>query len=179
MQYADIKKTLQKKLMDKLALKNIHQVPTIDKVIVAIGTGSLHTRKWMKDFSEFEKNLTLITGQKPSMVMSRKNISNFKLRAGMPIMLRVTLRGKKAHYFLEKVMSIVLPRVRDFAWLSSKSFDHAGNYSFGLQSYAIFPELHPDTITVPTWLQITIATSTNDKVHTKNMLQEMWFVFNA
>lgn len=179
MEYADTKKKLQKKLMDKLALKNIHQVPSIDKVIVAIGTGSLHTRKWMKDFSEFEKNLALITGQKPSLVLSKKNISNFKLRSGMPIMLRVTLRGKKAYYFLQKVMSIVLPRVRDFSWLSVKSFDHAGNYSFGLQSYAIFPELHPDTITVPTWLQITISTTSNDKAHTKYMLQEMWFVFNA
>lgn len=162
-----------------LGLKNINEVPFIDKVIVSIGVGSLHTRKGIKDFSEFEKNLTLITGQKPTMVLSKKNISNFKLRSGMPSMLKVTLRGEKAYHFLFKLMSIVLPRVRDFSWLSNKSFDGKGNYSFGLQTYEIFPELHPDSITLPTGVQVTIDMKNADKTATKTLLQEIGFVFQA
>lgn len=174
-----MKQDLRATLQSKLGLKNLHQVPMVDKVVVAIGVGSLHTRKWIKDFSEFEKNLALITGQKASLVTSKKNISNFKLREGMPSMLRVTLRGKKAYYFLFKLMSIVLPRVRDFAGLSSKSFDNNGNYSLGLQSYALFPELHPDTISLQTGLQVTINTSGSNKSYTKALMQEMWFVFQS
>lgn len=100
MDYKETRSNLKKKLQTQLGIKNINQVPMVDKVIVAIGVGSLHTRKWVKDFSEFEKNLALITWQKPSLVLSKKNISNFKLREGMPSMLKVTLRGKKAYYFL-------------------------------------------------------------------------------
>lgn len=179
MQYTEFKKDLDSKLSKRLDVKNVHQIPHIDKVIVSIGVGSLHTRKWVKDFSEFEKNLTAITGQKPTMVMSKKNVSNFKLREGMPSMMTVTLRWKKAHYFLFKLMSIVLPRVRDFAWLSNKSFDHHGNYSLGLKSYEIFPELHPDSISLPTGLQVTIATDSRKKEDTKALLEEYGFVFHA
>ncbi|AKH32848.1 50S ribosomal protein L5 [candidate division SR1 bacterium Aalborg_AAW-1] len=179
MQYTEFKKDLDSKLSKRLDVKNVHQIPHIDKVIVSIGVGSLHTRKGVKDFSEFEKNLTAITGQKPTMVMSKKNVSNFKLREGMPSMMTVTLRGKKAHYFLFKLMSIVLPRVRDFAGLSNKSFDHHGNYSLGLKSYEIFPELHPDSISLPTGLQVTIATDSRKKEDTKALLEEYGFVFHA
>ena len=179
MDYKTAKQHLKTTLHSKLSLKNINQSPVLDKVIVAIGIGSLHTRKWVKDFSEFEKNLALITWQKASLVNSKKNISNFKLREGMPSMLRVTLRWKKAYAFLFKLMSVVLPRVRDFAWLSNKSFDNNANYSLGIQSYALFPELHPDTITLQTGLQITINTSSSEKLHTKTLLQEIGFVFQS
>jgi len=94
-------------------------------------------------------------------------------------MMTVTLRGKRAHYFLFKLMSIVLPRVRGFAWLSQKSFDHHANFSLGLKTYEIFPELHPDNITLPTGLQITIATNSNSKEDTKALLEEYGFVFHA
>ena len=179
MQYIEFKKDLEAKLIKKLAIKNIHQVPKIDKVIVSIGVGSLHTRKWVKDFSEFEKNLAAITWQKATMVLSKKNVSNFKLREGMPSMLKVTLRGNKAYYFLFKLMSIVLPRVRDFAWLSLKSFDRDGNYSIGLKSYEIFPELHPDNISLSTGIQITINTTSTNKNDTKELMEEFGFVFHA
>ena len=179
MDYKETRSNLKKKLQVQLGIKNINQVPMVDKVIVAIGVGSLHTRKWVKDFSEFEKNLALITGQKPSLVLSRKNISNFKLREGMPSMLKVTLRGKKAYYFLFKLMSIVLPRVRDFSWLSNKSFDSNANYSIWIQSYELFPELHPDSITLSTGLQVTIGTNTSNKANSKALLQEIGFVFQS
>lgn len=179
MQYTEFKKELDTKLAKKLGIANVNALPKIDKVIVAIGVGSLHTRKWLKDFTEFQQNLAAITGQKSILINSKKNVANFKLRSGMPSMLKVTLRGKKAYYFLERLMTIVLPRVRDFAWLSNKSFDHHGNYSIGLKSYEIFPEIHPDNISIPTGLQITIWTTTDDKEHTKTLMQEFWFVFNG
>lgn len=179
MQYTEFKKDLHTKLLKRLGYKNPHQVPMVEKVIVSIGLGSLHTRKGMKDFSEFEKNMTAITGQKPTIVLSKKNVSNFKLREGMPVMMTVTLRGMKAHYFLFKLMSIVLPRVRDFAGLSKKSFDHHGNYSLWLKTYEIFPELHPDNITIPTGIQVTIATTTDSKEDTKALMEEYGFVFHA
>ncbi len=94
-------------------------------------------------------------------------------------MLKVTLRGKKAYYFLFKLMSIVLPRVRDFAGLSPKSFDHDGNYSIGLKNYEIFPELHPDSITLQTGIQITINTTSKNKQETKELMEEFGFVFHA
>lgn len=179
MQYTEFKKDLHDKLVKRLNIKNVHQIPRVEKVILSIGVWSLHTRKGVKDFSEFENNLMAIAGQKPTMVMAKKNVSNFKLREGMPSMMTVTLRGKRAHYFLFKLMSIVLPRVRDFSGLSNKSFDHHGNYSLGLKTYEIFPELHPDNITLPTGLQVTIATSSRSKDETKALLEEYGFVFQS
>ena len=110
-------------LKEKLGVKNVNQTPKIDKVIVSIGIGSLATRKSIKDFEEFEKNLKKITGQKPLLIKSRKAISNFKLREGMPVMLKSTLRRDKAYDFLDRFVKVVLPRLRDFNGLSSKSFD--------------------------------------------------------
>ena len=108
------KSELFAKLKDHLNLKNINQAPKVDKVIVAMGIGSLVTRKGHKDFEEFEKNLIRITGQKPVLIKSKKAISNFKLREGMPVMLKVTLRGERAYDFLDRFCKLVLPRVRDF-----------------------------------------------------------------
>lgn len=135
------KSELFAKLKDHLNLKNINQAPKVDKVIVAMGIGSLVTRKGHKDFEEFERNLIRITGQKPVLIKSKKAISNFKLREGMPVMLKVTLRGERAYDFLDRFCKLVLPRVRDFSGISKKSFDPKGNLNLGLQNYNIFPEL--------------------------------------
>lgn len=156
---------------------NVNKVPKIDKVVVAIGIGSLVTRKGIKDFSEIEKNLMMITGQKPHMVNAKKSVSNFKLREGMPVMMKVTLRSKKAYDFLFKVMAIVLPRVRDFEGLSVKSFDKSGNYTFGLPNYSLFPELHPDDVTLPVGMQISIGTTANNGEDAQVLLEELGFVF--
>jgi len=115
MKISDQTKQMLVDVQKTLSLSNIHQTPTVEKVIVAIGIGSLATRKGMKDFSEIEKNLHAITGQKPHMTVSKKSISNFKLREGMPAMLKVTLRKQKAYDFLERLAKIVLPRGRDFS----------------------------------------------------------------
>ena len=102
-------------LQKKISVKNINAVPKLDRVIVAIGIGSLVTRKSLKDFDEFEKNLQKITGQKPRLIKSKKSISNFKLREGLPVMLQVTLRKAKAYDFVDRFVKLVLPRVRDFS----------------------------------------------------------------
>ena len=136
-------------LKDKLKEKNINSVPKIEKVIVSIGIWSLATRKSVKDFDEFEKNLIKITGQKPTLIKSRKSISNFKLREGMPVMYKVTLRRDRAYDFLERFVKVVLPRLRDFTGLSSKSFDPKGNLNIWLANYNVFPELNIDDVVTP------------------------------
>ena len=121
--YADFKKNIVKKLQKELGKKNIHEVPKLDKVMVCCGIGSLATRKGIKDFAEIENNLKAITGQKPQLIVAKKSVSNFKLREGMPVMLKVTLRRDRAYDFIERLVHLVLPRVRDFAGLNEKSFD--------------------------------------------------------
>ena len=121
--------TILKNLQKQLAIKNINAVPKIDKIIVAIGIGSLATRKSVKDFSEFEKILLNLTGQKSRILKSKKAISNFKLREDMPVMLQTTLRRQKAYDFLDRLVKLVMPRMRDFSGFTDKNFDGQGNFS--------------------------------------------------
>ena len=143
------KTNVLKNLQKKLDIKNINAVPKIDKIIVAIGIGSLATRKSIKDFDEFEKVITKITGQKARVLKSKKAISNFKLREGMPVMLQTTLRN----------------------------FDGQGNFNIWLPNYNIFPELSLDDIVTTMGLQITIVTTTKDNTHAKALLEALWFIF--
>lgn len=163
-------------LQKKLDIKNVNAVPKIEKVVVSIGIGSLVTRKGQKDFEEFESNLIKITGQKPRLVKSKKSISNFKLREGMPVMMQSTLRRHKALDFLDRLNKLVLPRVRDFDGFSAKSFDPQGNFNLGLKNYNIFPELGLEDATIPMWLQINIVTTGNAE-ETKALLEELGFIF--
>ena len=165
------------KLKDHLQLKNINQVPKIDKVIVSMGIGSLVTRKGHKDFEEFEKNLIRITGQKPVLIKSKKAISNFKLREGMPVMLKVTLRGVRAYDFLDRFAKMVLPRIRDFSGVSKKNFDPKGNLNLWLQNYNIFPELGVDDVNLPMGLQLTIVSTAGTPEASQALLQEIGFIF--
>lgn len=174
----DMKKSeLFWKLKDDLKLKNINQVPKVDKVIVAMWIWSLVTRKWHKDFEEFEKNMIKITGQKPVLVRSKKAISNFKLREWMPVMLKVTLRWERAYDFLDRFCKLVLPRVRDFSGISKRNFDHKGNLNMGIHNYNIFPELSVDDVTIPMGLQLTIVSTAWNMEGTQALLQELWFIF--
>ena len=171
------KSELFAKLKDHLQLKNINQVPKIDKVIVSVGIGSLVTRKGHKDFEEFEKNLIRITGQKPVLIRSKKAISNFKLREGMPVMLKVTLRGVRAYDFLDRFAKMVLPRIRDFSGVSKKNFDPKGNLNLWLQNYNIFPELGVDDVNLPMGLQLTIVSTAGTPEASQALLQEIGFIF--
>ena len=171
------KSELFAKLKDHLQLKNINQVPKIDKVIVSMGIGSLVTRKGHKDFEEFEKNLIRITGQKSVLIRSKKAISNFKLREGMPVMLKVTLRGVRAYDFLDRFAKMVLPRIRDFSGVSKKNFDPKGNLNLWLQNYNIFPELGVDDVNLPMGLQITVVSTAGTPDASQALLQEIGFIF--
>ncbi len=175
--YQQYKSETRLTLKKDLQKKNIHEVPTLDKVIVSVGIGSLATRKGVKDFTDIEKNLAAITGQKPVMVRSKKAISNFKLREDMPVMLKVTLRREKAYEFLDKLTKMVMPRVRDFVGLSPKSFDPNNNYNIGLPSQAIFPEILGDDANAVMGIQVNIVTNALTREDAVAMMKALGFIF--
>lgn len=162
----------------KLEIKNVNAIPTLEKVIVSIGIWSLATRKSLKDFDEFEKNLIKITGQKPRITKSKKAISNFKLREDMPVMMQVTLRRQKAYDFLDRFVKLTLPRLRDFAWLSEKIFDKWGRtINIGLPNYNIFPELNVEDVVTPIGIQINVVTTAKNAKDSKVLLETLWLIF--
>jgi large subunit ribosomal protein L5 len=163
------------KLAKELGIENPMMLPRIEKIVLNMGIGAMATTK--QDFSSLKSDLGLIAGQAATVVASRKSISNFKLREGMPVGMMVTLRGDAMFAFLEKLIKVVLPRVRDFRGISGKSFDHAGNFNFGVKEHTIFPEV-PQTDVVKTHgLQITIKFKTESKEHSKALLTNLGFPF--
>lgn len=164
-------------LLKKELKKNVMALPRIEKVVVNMGIGSLVTGG-QKDYSLFEKHLTLITGQKPVLSRSRNSISNFKLREGQPVGLTVTLRGKRMYDFLEKFINVVLPRVRDFQGLKPKSVDRDGNFNFGLKEQTLFPEIVQDDIVKTHGIQITVVTRTTSSEDSLLLLQNIGFPFH-
>jgi large subunit ribosomal protein L5 len=144
-------------LMKSLGLKNIMQVPRITKVVVNIGIGEAIDNP--KSLDAAVVDLTAITGQKPMITKARKSIANFKLREGKAIGTAVTLRGEKMWAFLDRLMNIVLPRVRDFRGVSPSSFDGRGNYTLGLREQIIFPEIEYDKVDKVRGMEITIVTT--------------------
>lgn len=177
--YQTFKQKTRIELQKKLDKKNINEVPVVDKVIVSMWIGSLATRKGQKDFSDLESNLMKITGQKPVMIYSKKSISNFKLRDGMPVMLKVTLRRENAFAFLERFNKLVLPRVRDYEGLNARKFDWHGNFNMGFENQSLFPEIDPEEIKIPQGVQINISTTTSDDSEAKQLLESLWFIFKS
>ena len=161
--------------MKELGLKNSMSAPRIRQVKVNVGVGGL--AKQTKDFSEVIENVAKIAGQKPVMTKAKMAISNFKLRKGLPIGITVTLRGKRAYDMVERLVSIVLPRVRDFRGLSVKSFDGMGNYSIGFKEALVFPEINPDNVANVHGIQVTIVTTANNNDHGKALLKTIGFPF--
>lgn len=134
--------TIRPALAEKFGRQNIHSLPRLEKVIINMGVGTaIQDKKHLEDASSA---MALIAGQKPVITKSRKSIAGFRLREGMPIGCKVTLRGKRMYEFTDRLLSLALPRVRDFRGVSSKAFDGRGNYSLGLTEYVVFPELNPD-----------------------------------
>jgi len=165
-------------LAKKLDIKNVNAVPKLEKVIVAVGIWSLVTRKSIKDFDEFERNIIKITGQKPRITKSKKAISNFKLREWLSVMMQSTLRREKAYSFLDRFVKLVLPRVRDFWGISEKSFDKWGrSINIGMQTYNVFPELGVEDVVTPMGMQITIVLKSNNVVDSKALLEALGFIF--
>jgi large subunit ribosomal protein L5 len=156
-------------LAEKLGRKNLLSLPRIQKVVVNMGVGAAISEK--KHMEEAVSALAQITGQKPLVTRSRKSIANFKLREGMEIGCKVTLRGFRMYEFLDRLISLALPRVRDFRGLSSTAFDGRGNYSLGLAEQLVFPELNPDKYTRVQGLNVTIVTSTHSNDESRELLK--------
>lgn len=171
----DFKTRIIPLLQKELNISNAMAVPRIKFVKVTIGIGSKMSNS--KDYSEIEGNLAKITGQKPIVTKSKKAISNFKLRIGMPVGLVVTLRGKRMYDFLDRFVHVVLPRVRDFHGLSKRSLDGRGNYSIGFKEALVFPEINPDNIMNVHGIQISLVTSAKNNDQGLALLKAIGFPF--
>ncbi len=162
-------------LKEQLGLSNVMQIPTFEKIVVNIGLGEA-----VGDAKALEgamRDLAVITGQKPRVNRARKSIAGFKLREGMPIGVKVTLRGDRMWEFFDRVLSVALPRVRDFRGLKSTAFDGNGNYTFGLTEQLVFPEVDYDTIDSVRGMDITIVTTVTEDEHGRALLDAYGFPF--
>ncbi len=162
-------------LMEQFGYKSIMQVPKIEKICINQGVGDAVSDKKLIEYAVNE--MTQITGQKAMITYSKKDISNFKLRKGMPIGARVTLRGEKMYEFLDRLISVALPRTRDFRGVKSKGFDRFGNYTFGVKEQIIFPEIDIDKVNKITGMDITFVTSAESKEESKALLEGFGFPF--
>ncbi len=164
------------KLMNKLSLKNKHDVPKIVKIILNMGLG--------EDASDGKKlkacadDLALIAGQKPVITKFKKSISNFKTRKGSNAGIKVTLRSDKMYEFIDRLVNIALPRIKDFRGLSSKGIDNSYNYSFGIKEHIVFPEVNFDKVDKIRGLDVTMVTSSKSKEGTLELLKEFNFPLN-
>ena len=162
-------------LMKKFAYKTVMQAPKLEKICINRGVNGAVTDKKLVDVAVEELNM--ITGQKAVPTISKKDVSNFKLRKGMPIGARVTLRGEKMFEFLDRLVSVSLPRVRDFKGISDKAFDGRGNYTLGITEQIIFPEIDIDKVNKITGLDITFVTSANTNEEAYELLKELGMPF--
>ncbi|HEX8763406.1 MAG TPA: 50S ribosomal protein L5 [Candidatus Saccharimonadales bacterium] len=162
-------------LLKELGLANAHQVPKLEKITLNVGLGKAKDDK--KVIAAAENTLTKITGQKPVETIAKKSIANFKLREGNKIGLKVTLRGDKMYEFLDRLVTIVLPRLRDFHGVSKKAFDRQGNFSFGMTDQSVFPELTFDETTTAHGLQAVFTIKAHDPAHSRALLEKFGMPF--
>lgn len=172
---AIFEKEIAPKLRQKFGLKNTMETPKIVKIVVNMGVGD--ARDNQKHLEKAAEELRDITGQKPQITKARKAISNFKLRAGMNIGCFVTLRGTRMWSFLEKLIGVSLPRVRDFRGVSPNAFDGRGNYNLGIKEQLIFPEINPDKVEKTHGMNITIVTTAKNDVQARELLTELGMPF--
>jgi len=163
-------------LMKEFELKNVMQAPRLQKVVVNVGVGS-ETQNDSKALDAAVGDLTIITGQKPIVAKARKSIANFKLREGKPIGVKVTLSGQRMWAFMDRLMNVALPRVRDFRGVPSEAFDGRGNYTLGLREQLVFPEIEYDKIDKVRGLEITVVTSARNDEQGRRLLQLLGMPF--
>jgi large subunit ribosomal protein L5 len=162
-------------LKDQLGLANVMQVPRLEKIVINMGVGAAVGQPSLLEGAV--KDLTTIAGQKPVVTKARKSIANFKLREGNAIGTKVTLRGARMWEFLDRLISLAIPRVRDFRGLNPRAFDGRGNYTFGVNDQLIFPEVDYDSIDAPRGMDITIVTTANTDAEGKALLDAFGFPF--
>ena len=170
--YAD---SIKSSLVEEFKYENVNQVPRLVKVVVNMGVGD--AAKDSKLIDGAVRDLTLITGQKPQVTKARKSIAQFKLREGMPIGAHATLRGDRMWEFLDRLVTLALPRIRDFRGLSPKQFDGTGNYTFGLNEQSMFHEIDPDNIDRPRGMDITVVTTATNDEEGRALLRKLGFPF--
>ena len=166
---------IKNKLNDEFSYENVMEIPGVVKVVVNMGVGD--AARDSKLINGAVEDLTLITGQKPQLRRAKKSIANFKLREGMPIGVRVTMRGDRMWEFLDRLLTIALPRIRDFRGLSDQQFDGHGNYTFGLSEQTMFYEIDIDKVDRPRGMDITIVTSATNDDEGRALLRELGFPF--
>ena len=166
---------IRTKLNEELGLDNVMQIPGVTKVVVNMGVGD--AARDSKLINGALEDLTLITGQKPQLRRAKTSIANFKLREGMPIGARVTLRGDRMWEFLDRLLTVALPRIRDFRGLSAQQFDGHGNYTFGLNEQTMFYEIDVDKIDRQRGMDITVVTTAANNDEGRALLRELGFPF--
>ena len=171
----DYSNKIVKELKDKLGLTNIMQVPTLEKIVISRGVGAAVSDKKLIDYAVEE--LTLISGQKAIATLSKKDVASFKLRKGTPIGAKVTLRGDRMYEFLDRLITIALPRVRDFQGIKADGFDGRGNYNLGIKEQIIFPEINIDKVNKISGMDITVVTNTNSNKEAKALLTDLGLPF--
>ncbi len=162
-------------LAKEFAIKNVFAVPAVEKVVINMGVGSLSKNQQQMD--ALKKDLATFTGQAPSVRNAKVSIASFSLRAGMPVGLSVTLRGDRMYSFLDRLFSIVLPRLRDFRGVSRKSFDKMGNYTLGFSEHTVFPEIDSTKSAAPHGFEMTVVTTAKNKEESEKLLELLGMPF--
>lgn len=162
-------------MMAKFGYKNVMQIPRLDKIVINMGLGE--TKDNPKSFDAALADLTVIAGQKPLATLAKKSVANFKVREGMKIGAKVTLRGDRMYEFVDKLISIAIPRVRDFRGLSPKSFDGRGNFAMGFKEQLVFPEIDYDKVEKVRGMDIIIVTTANTDEEARELLSFMGMPF--
>ena len=162
-------------LIEEFGYKNTMQVPNLEKIVLSRGVGAAVSDKKLIDYAVDE--LTTITGQKAVSTISKKDVASFKLRKGMPIGAKVTLRGERMYEFLDRLVTVALPRVRDFQGIKATGFDGRGNYNLGITEQIIFPEIDIDKVNKINGMDITFVTSANTDKEAKSLLNELGLPF--
>lgn len=163
-------------LMKKFGYKSVMQIPKLDKIVINVGCGE--ARENSKVVDAITRDLQVITGQKPIVCRAKKSVANFKLREGMPIGVKVTLRGDRMYEFLERFFNLALPRVRDFRGINPNSFDGRGNYAMGVKEQLIFPEIEYDKIDAVRGMDIIMVTTANTDEEARELLKLMGAPFS-
>jgi large subunit ribosomal protein L5 len=162
-------------MREEFGYPNVMQIPTVTKIVVNMGVGEAARDAKLIDGAV--RDLSVITGQKPAVARARKSVAQFKLREGMPIGAHVTLRGDRMWEFLDRLLSIALPRIRDFRGLSDRQFDGRGNYTFGLTEQLMFHEINPDQVDRQRGMDVTVVTSATTDAEGRSLLRRLGFPF--
>ncbi len=171
----DYNKKIKKELIKELKLKNVHEVPKMEKIIISMGLGKALQDKNILE--EAVKDISKIVGQRPVITKAKKSVSNFKLRQGQKIGLKVTLRGDRMYEFMERFFSVAVPRIRDFRGFKTDSFDGYGNYNLGITEHTIFPEIEVDKIKYTFGMNITFVTKSKNDKHAFELLKKLGLPF--